>query len=79
MRPSATATERPAFEHTTRWLRGRIVAQLRDVEDGAWVRLPEAIGGHGSERIAEATAALQQDGLVEMRADGAVRLPSATP
>jgi A/G-specific adenine glycosylase len=75
----AATSERPAFEHTTRWLRGRIVAQLRDVEDGAWAHLPEAIGGHGSERIAEATAALQQDGLLEMRADGAVRLPSTTP
>jgi hypothetical protein len=75
----ATATERLAFEHTTRWLRGRIVAQLRNVEDGAWAHLPEAMGAHGSERIAEATAALQRDGLLEMRADGAVRLPSTTP
>lgn len=74
-----TPTDRPAFELTTRWLRGRIVAQLRTLEEGAWARLPDAIGAHGSERIADATAALRQDGLLEMRADGAVRLPSSTP
>ncbi len=75
----AHAPERQAFEQTTRWLRGRIVARLRSLDEDGWMHLPEAIGRHGAERIAEATAALQRDGLVEMRADGAVRLPSAAP
>ena len=69
----------PAFEHTTRWLRGRIVAQLRVLEDGAWARLPETIGAHGPDQIAAATVALQQDGILELRADGSVRLPSFAP
>jgi A/G-specific adenine glycosylase len=69
----------PAFEHTTRWLRGRIVAQLRALEDGAWTRLPDTIGAHGPDQVAAATAALQLDGLLELRADGSVRLPSLLP
>ncbi len=72
---SAPATDAP-FERTSRWLRGRIVAHLRDAEDGAWVRLPEAMGSHGAEGIATAVQGLGRDGLVERRADGAVRLPS---
>jgi len=72
---SAPAAAQP-FERTSRWLRGRIVAHLRDVDDGTWVHLPEAIGSHGAEGIATAVQGLDRDGLVECRADGAVRLPS---
>ena len=77
--PGRPAPGGPAFEHTTRWLRGRIVAQLRVLEDGAWARLPETIGAHGPDQIAAATVALQQDGILELRADGSVRLPSFAP
>jgi A/G-specific adenine glycosylase len=79
MPPGRPAPRGPAFEHTTRWLRGRIVEQLRALDDGAWARLPDTIGTHGPEQIAAATAALQQDGILEMRADGSVRLPSFVP
>ena len=34
----------PAFPETTRWLRGRIVAQARDAADGAWVAFDGPIG-----------------------------------
>jgi A/G-specific adenine glycosylase len=79
-RPEATARPRGLpFEHTSRWLRGRIVARLRDLEDGAWARMPEVIGSHGPDGIAMAVAALRHDGLVEERADGAVRLPAQAP
>jgi len=64
------------FERTSRWLRGRIVARLRDVEEGTWSRLPGSIGVHGTEAVTRAVAALQRDGLVERHADGSVRLPS---
>jgi len=67
------------YEHTTRWLRGRIVARLRDAEDGAWTQLPGWLGGHGPESVAAAVAALERDGLLERCAHGAVRLPSAAP
>ncbi|MEA2026852.1 MAG: A/G-specific adenine glycosylase [Chloroflexota bacterium] len=64
------------FERTTRWLRGRIVERLRALDDGAWTRLPDAIGGHGEAEIAAAVAGLERDGLLERRPDGSVRLPS---
>jgi A/G-specific adenine glycosylase len=67
------------FERTTRWLRGRIVARLRDVEDGAWTQLPDSMGEHGPDQVAAAVAALRRDDLLELRADGSVRLPSVAP
>ena len=60
-RPEATARPRGLpFERTSRWLRGRIVARLRELEDGAWARMPEVIGSHGPDGIAMAVAALRQ-------------------
>jgi hypothetical protein len=64
------------FEQTTRWLRGRIVARLRDGDPDAWHRLPDELGSHGFERVASAVSALERDGLLERRPDGSVRLPS---
>jgi hypothetical protein len=60
-------------------LRGRIVARLRDLEDGSWAHVPEAIGSHGPDGIAVAVTSLRRDGLIEQRADGAIRLPAHTP
>ena len=74
----APARARP-FELTSRWLRGRIVAQLRELDGSAWAHLPDSIGRHDAAGIAVALDALERDGLVERRADGAVRLPSSRP
>jgi A/G-specific adenine glycosylase len=68
----------PPFEQTTRWLRGRIVARLRDLDDGRWERLPGELGDHDEAAIAVAVAGLERDGLLERRPDGAVRLPSGS-
>ncbi len=73
--PRADAANVP-FERTTRWLRGRIIERLRALDHGAWEQLPSSIGEHGEAAVAAATAALEQDGLLECRPDGAVRLPS---
>jgi A/G-specific adenine glycosylase len=67
------------FEETSRWLRGRIVAALREEADGAWTALPSSIGLHGPERIVAAVDALEREGLLERRGDGRVRLPSSLP
>jgi A/G-specific adenine glycosylase len=72
------ATAAMPFEQTTRWLRGRIVDQLRGLEDGAWGRLAPAIGGHAETAIRAAVAGLERDGLLERHPDGSVRLPSGT-
>ena len=66
------------FERTTRWLRGRIVERLRALDEGAWSRLPEAIGVHGEAEIAAAVSGLERDGLLERGPGGSVRLPSDT-
>jgi len=64
------------FEQTTRWLRGRIIERLRDLDEGAWSQLPGAMGSHEASQIRAAVAGLEHDGLLQRRADGAVRLPS---
>jgi A/G-specific adenine glycosylase len=66
----------PAFELTTRWLRGRIIERLRAIDGDAWESLPASIGEHGAAAIEAAVAALRTEGLLERRPDGSVRLPS---
>jgi A/G-specific adenine glycosylase len=66
------------FGSTSRWLRGRIVERLRDIELGAWARVPDAVGSHDAASVASAVDALVRDGLVERRPDGTVRLPGGT-
>ena len=66
----------PAFELTTRWLRGRIIERLRALEADAWTQLPASIGTHGPADVEAAVGALQREGMLERRPDGAVRLPS---
>jgi A/G-specific adenine glycosylase len=78
-RPAAGTRLDVPFERTSRWLRGRIVATLRDLEGDAWGQVPDVLGSHGPDGIALAVAALRRDGLVEQRADGALRLPSRLP
>lgn len=70
------APAEPRFQETSRWLRGRIVARLRDLGPGEWACLPGSIGDHGAEAIGAALEALRRDGLVERHVDGRVRLPS---
>jgi A/G-specific adenine glycosylase len=70
------SSNEPAFELTTRWLRGRIIERLRALDDGAWQTLPRSIGGHDAEAIESAVVALRREGMIEQRPDGAVRLPS---
>jgi A/G-specific adenine glycosylase len=76
--PQPARRPEPAFPSTRRWLRGRIMARARDVEDGAWVAYPEAIGQHPADAVREAVMALAAEGLLEARdRDGSpeARLP----
>ena len=76
-RSSRAGSSRPGvpFEQTSRWLRGRIVASLRDAEPGAWVRPPRRLGAHDGPAVDRAVAALERDGLLERDGSGRVRLP----
>jgi len=66
-----------SFPSTRRWLRGRIIAALREAPDGAWIHLPGPMGEHAAAAVAAAIAGLAGEGMLEQRPDGAVRLPSA--
>jgi A/G-specific adenine glycosylase len=66
----ATADARPRrlpFEASTRWLRGRILDQLRATAGPGWVAIADQIGGHDCEAIEAALAALARDGAIELR------------
>lgn len=64
--PRSRAKAPVQFESTTRWLRGRILDQLRDSPD--WVSFDVAIGTHDSVAVREALATLAAEGMLE--ADG---------
>lgn len=66
---------RPPFPQTRRWLRGRIVARLRETAPGRWQRLDGPLGDHSGVAVREALVALERDGLVERDTAGRVRLP----
>lgn len=66
------------FASTSRWLRGRIVARLRDA--GGWLEFDEPIGGHPLPAVHAAVRALAKDGLAEIEPTGRgirARLPAA--
>ncbi len=64
------ARETPApFAATSRWLRGRIVDQLRAAPNGEWVVFERAIGLHERPAIETALQALAKEGLVEIRGE----------
>ena len=67
------------FETTSRWLRGRILEQLRAAADGIWTTIPGPLGTHDADAVGDALAALARDGLVELDAldPQVARLPLA--
>lgn len=54
------------FESSSRWLRGRIVDRLRDVEAANWTPVVAAIGSHSAEAVRDAVAELAREGLVDV-------------
>jgi A/G-specific adenine glycosylase len=73
-RPRTTAT--PRFASTNRWLRGRLLAMVREAPDRAWIALPGALGEHDAVAVGAAVRALESEGFLEVRA-GRARLRSA--
>lgn len=74
--PRARNAPGPAFQSTTRWLRGRILDQLRDAPDGTWVTFDGSIGEHSVEQVRWALGRLAHDRLIEQEraAPGRARL-----
>ena len=72
-RPSARprlVRERAApFEQSTRWLRGRILDRLRDVDGPGWAIFDGPLGGHDLAAVLAAVRVLAREGLAELEAD----------
>ena len=54
-----------AFASTSRWLRGRILDQLRDVPDDEWGAVAGPIGEHEDMAVDTALLAMESEGLIE--------------
>ena len=64
---------RVPFDLTSRWLRGRILAQLSDADCSTWTVFPDAIGEHDRGAVSAALGAMARDGLVELDSADASR------
>jgi A/G-specific adenine glycosylase len=65
----------PSFVTTSRWLRGRLLAALRDRPPGEWSVLG-AMGTHAPESVEAALEQLVAEGLIERDESGRSRLPA---
>lgn len=64
----------PRFSSTRRWLRGRLLDELRDA-GAAGVQLRGARGEHGAEAVTATIGQLQAEGLIELLRGEVYRLP----
>jgi hypothetical protein len=62
----ATRRRGAAFETTSRWLRGRILDALRQVDGAGWAEFGEAIGEHDGPGVNVALQDLAREGLLEL-------------
>jgi A/G-specific adenine glycosylase len=53
------------FGSTSRWLRGRILDQLRDVPDDEWGAVVAPIGQHDGQAVDAALLTMESEGLIE--------------
>jgi A/G-specific adenine glycosylase len=72
------ATPATPFSRTNRWLRGRLLAAVRDAPAGSWVDAPDGLGEHDRDAVLAALRRLERDGFVEFR-DGRARLAAERP
>jgi A/G-specific adenine glycosylase len=77
-RPAPTRRAAPPFHATDRFVRGRVLATLREAPHGTWVTLDPATLGIAPERIERAAKALAVEGLLEL-AHPAARLEARLP
>jgi len=76
-RKKRSAASTVKFETTQRWLRGRLLDELRDA-GVAGVRVRGARGGHDAAAVRSAIRRLEREGLAERIESGAYRLPRRT-
>jgi A/G-specific adenine glycosylase len=71
---AAAPAARP-FPATTRWLRGRILARLREAPDRAWTAFDRPVGSHDEAAVREALDGLEAEGFIELDRHRARLLP----
>lgn len=77
--PAVPAPERPPrdrtpYPATRRWLRGRLVAELRAADDGTWLRVDGPRGEHAVAEVAAVLRDLEREGIVELHPEHGARL-----
>ncbi len=72
----AIAASGVAFRDTNRYVRGRVLATLRDIPRGAWTHIDPRALSIEPERVARALSELQGDGLIEVDDRRGARLPT---
>jgi A/G-specific adenine glycosylase len=75
--PSGTRERPAAFTTTRRWLRGRILDRLREVDGEGWATLGGPLGEHDRSAVEAALRTLAGEGMIEL--DEGVDPPSAEP
>ena len=53
------------FAETSRWIRGRIIDQLRDAPSGHWTSIVGPLGAHDAAAVDGAMSDLEREGMVE--------------
>jgi A/G-specific adenine glycosylase len=73
-RASTRTRERAVpFPSSSRWLRGRILDRLREVDGSEWFELDAPVGDHDRVAVARALGLLAAEGLVELHPDSVFR------
>jgi A/G-specific adenine glycosylase len=73
VRTTSVRAPAPRFASTNRWLRGRLLATIRETPPGTWVEAPDQLGEHDRAAVLAALRGLERDGFIEVR-DGSARL-----
>jgi A/G-specific adenine glycosylase len=73
VRTTSVRAAAPRFTSTNRWLRGRLLATMREARPGTWVEAPGRLGEHDRAAVLAALSGLERDGFIEVR-DGSARL-----
>jgi A/G-specific adenine glycosylase len=70
--PKARAAA-PPFRSSSRWLRGRILDRLREIDGAEWHDLAAPIGNHDGAAVSRALGLLAAEGLIELHPGAALR------
>ena len=68
-RPRLARERAVPFEQSTRWLRGRILDRLREVDGPGWATFDGPLGGHDRAAVLAAVRVLAHEGLAELDGD----------